>query len=83
MKIIHAARGRLRISVSAAVLATAALTVVVSQASAQAVTPAAAVTKTGSASGAKPSVVLVQGAWANSSSWDAVVTRLQRDGYTV
>jgi hypothetical protein len=35
MKIIHAARGGLRISVSAAVLATAAPTVVASQASAQ------------------------------------------------
>jgi len=31
----------------------------------------------------KPSVVLVHGAWADSSSWNAVVTRLQRDGYTV
>ncbi len=27
--------------------------------------------------------MLVHGAWADSSSWDAVVTRLQRDGYTV
>jgi pimeloyl-ACP methyl ester carboxylesterase len=27
--------------------------------------------------------VLVHGAWADSSSWDAVVSRLQRDGYTV
>jgi pimeloyl-ACP methyl ester carboxylesterase len=25
----------------------------------------------------------VHGAWADSSSWDAVVARLQRDGYTV
>jgi pimeloyl-ACP methyl ester carboxylesterase len=28
-------------------------------------------------------VVLVHGAWADGSSWDGVVGRLQRDGYTV
>jgi pimeloyl-ACP methyl ester carboxylesterase len=33
--------------------------------------------------GAKPTIVLVHGAWADSSSWSAVVRRLQRDGYTV
>jgi pimeloyl-ACP methyl ester carboxylesterase len=33
--------------------------------------------------GAKPTVVLVHGAWANGSSWNGVVARLQRDGYTV
>jgi pimeloyl-ACP methyl ester carboxylesterase len=65
-------------------LATAALVTLVSQAaSARTITPAAAVTKTGSASGSRPSIVLVHGAWTDSSSWDAVVTRLQRDGYTV
>ena len=31
----------------------------------------------------KPTVVLVHGAWADSSSWSEVVGRLQRDGYTV
>jgi pimeloyl-ACP methyl ester carboxylesterase len=31
----------------------------------------------------KPTVVLVHGAWADSSSWDGVVSRLQRDGYPV
>jgi pimeloyl-ACP methyl ester carboxylesterase len=30
-----------------------------------------------------PTIVLVHGAWANGSSWDGVVQRLQRDGYTV
>ena len=30
-----------------------------------------------------PSVVLVHGAWADGSSWSAVVERLQADGYTV
>jgi pimeloyl-ACP methyl ester carboxylesterase len=33
--------------------------------------------------GGKPTVVLVHGAWADSSSWAGVVTRLQSDGYTV
>jgi pimeloyl-ACP methyl ester carboxylesterase len=31
----------------------------------------------------KPTVVLVHGAWADSGSWDQVVARLQRQGYTV
>jgi pimeloyl-ACP methyl ester carboxylesterase len=31
----------------------------------------------------KPTIVLVHGAWADSGSWDNVVTRLQRAGYTV
>jgi pimeloyl-ACP methyl ester carboxylesterase len=32
---------------------------------------------------AKPTVVLVHGAWADSGSWDQVAARLQRQGYTV
>ena len=31
----------------------------------------------------KPTVVLVHGAWADSSSWSGVVRRLQSDGYSV
>ena len=31
----------------------------------------------------KPAVVLVHGAWADSGSWDRVIRRLQRNGYTV
>ncbi|HEX5402476.1 MAG TPA: hypothetical protein VFX16_09265 [Pseudonocardiaceae bacterium] len=31
----------------------------------------------------KPTVVLVHGAWADSSSWDGVISGLQHDGYTV
>src|SRR4051794_4920637 len=31
----------------------------------------------------KPTVVLVHGAWADSSSWDGVVERLLCDGYPV
>ncbi len=32
---------------------------------------------------AKPTVVLVHGAWANNASWSQVIKRLQSDGYTV
>jgi pimeloyl-ACP methyl ester carboxylesterase len=31
---------------------------------------------------AKPTVVLVHGAWANNASWTGVIKRLQNDGYT-
>ena len=34
-------------------------------------------------SAARPTIVLEHGAWADGSSWDGVVTRLQKDGYTV
>jgi pimeloyl-ACP methyl ester carboxylesterase len=33
--------------------------------------------------GVKPTIVLVHGAFADNSSWDAVVQQLQRHGYTV
>ena len=31
---------------------------------------------------ALPNIVLVHGAWADGSSWSAVIERLQADGYT-
>ena len=31
----------------------------------------------------RPTIVLVHGAWADSGSWNRVIQRLQRDGYTV
>jgi pimeloyl-ACP methyl ester carboxylesterase len=31
----------------------------------------------------RPNIVLVHGAWADGSSWTAVIERLQADGYTV
>ena len=37
----------------------------------------------GSTSGVKPTVVLVNGAWANNASWSGVIQRLQAEGYTV
>lgn len=38
---------------------------------------------TAPADGAKPTIVLLHGAWADSGSWDAVTALLQADGYTV
>lgn len=35
------------------------------------------------AAGPRPTVVLVHGAWADSSSWNGEIRRLQSDGYTV
>jgi pimeloyl-ACP methyl ester carboxylesterase len=32
---------------------------------------------------ARPNIVLVHGAWADGSSWSAVIERLQADGFTV
>jgi pimeloyl-ACP methyl ester carboxylesterase len=34
-------------------------------------------------SDSKPTIVLVHGGWADASSWDGVITILQREGYTV
>ena len=31
----------------------------------------------------RPNIVLVHGAWADGSSWSAVVEKLQADGYRV
>ena len=40
-------------------------------------------TPSGHPAGPLPTVVLEHGAWANGASWNAVVQRLQADGYTV
>ena len=44
---------------------------------------AAASTSNHPESAVKPTIVLEHGAWADGSSWSGVVTRLQKDGYTV
>jgi len=65
-------------------LVAAALTFLTSQAaSARTAGPAGTGAAVAAAHGPKPSIVLVHGAWADSSSWDAAVARLQHDGYTV
>jgi pimeloyl-ACP methyl ester carboxylesterase len=45
--------------------------------------PALANSATPASGAAKPTIVLVHGAWADSSSWDNVRQELQRDGYNV
>src|SRR3954452_9676235 len=42
-----------------------------------------ATAQTGYRSGAEPTIVLVHGAFADASSWNGVLERLQADGYTV
>jgi pimeloyl-ACP methyl ester carboxylesterase len=75
-------RPGLRVTVIAAALAAAAVAVPAGQAAfASPVAHTAAVSTAKTA--AKPSIVLVHGAWGDSSSWAGVVSRLQADGYTV
>jgi pimeloyl-ACP methyl ester carboxylesterase len=45
--------------------------------------PAVAAPGTSATCVAKPTVVLVHGAWAGTSSWNGEVDRLQREGYVV
>jgi pimeloyl-ACP methyl ester carboxylesterase len=68
----------MRLAALAAVAAAAALLIPVGQAASA--RPSA---QTATGSEPKPSIVLVHGAWADSSSWDAVVSELQNAGYTV
>src|SRR5208282_2466489 len=70
--------GRLRLIIAAVIVAMAGLVIPLSQiASARTAEAAAA------GDGPKPTIVLVHGAWADASSWDGVIQRLQNDGYTV
>jgi pimeloyl-ACP methyl ester carboxylesterase len=71
------ARRRLRLIVPALVVAIAAVIPLSQTASAHTTTRAAA------SGGPKPTIVLEHGAWANTSSWNGVISRLQADGYTV
>jgi pimeloyl-ACP methyl ester carboxylesterase len=43
----------------------------------------AATAHTADSKAPKPTIVLVHGAWGDSSNWEGVVSRLQHDGYTV
>jgi pimeloyl-ACP methyl ester carboxylesterase len=79
VKIARAAQhARLRLIIPALAMAIAALIIPLSRiASAHTTTRAAA------DGGPKPTIVLEHGAWASTGSWDAVIRRLQADGYTV
>jgi len=70
--------GRLRLIIAAVIVAMAGLAIPLSQIASARTTEAAA-----AGDGPKPSIVLVHGAWADTSSWDGVIQRLQADGYTV
>jgi len=65
-----------RVLAAACALAVAGVAVAATQAVAQATT-------TAKDHGPKPTIVLVHGAWADASSWNPVISRLQHDGYTV
>ncbi|MFE9813158.1 lipase family alpha/beta hydrolase [Streptomyces sp. NPDC005548] len=70
----------------AGVRRTLPLAVVLSAAALISAGPAAATVEggdSGSQGGAKPTVVLVHGAWADASSWNEVVRSLQAQGYPV
>jgi pimeloyl-ACP methyl ester carboxylesterase len=82
LKIFQKAR-KPRLFVLAATLTAAALVFPLTQAATAHASPAAAAATRSARDGTKPSIVLVHGAWADSSSWDAVVSRLQAAGYTV
>jgi pimeloyl-ACP methyl ester carboxylesterase len=70
--------GRLGLIIAAVIVAIAGLVIPLSQ---MASAHAAEAPATGN--GPKPTIVLVHGAWADTSSWDGVIQRLQADGYTV
>ena len=70
--------GRLRLVIAAVIAAIAGLLISLSQVASARTAEAAA-----AGDGPKPSIVLVHGAWADTSSWDGVIKRLQADGYTV
>jgi len=69
---------RLRLVMTAVILAITGLAVTASQ-----LPPAGATTTSAGGGGPRPTIVLEHGAWADASSWDAVIRRLQRAGYTV
>ena len=71
--------GRLRLIIAAVIVAIAGLVIPLSQSASARTADAAAA----AGNGPKPSIVLVHGAWADTSSWDGVIQRLQADGYTV
>jgi len=79
VNIIRIARpGRLRLIIAAVIVAMAGLVIPFSQIASASTAKAAA-----AGDGPKPTIVLVHGAWADTSSWDGVIQRLQADGYTV
>jgi pimeloyl-ACP methyl ester carboxylesterase len=84
MQFMQMTRRKLRVTVLTAATAAAAVAVAVPASHAALASTTTRTTAVSTASTAvKPSIVLVHGAWGDSSSWAGVVTRLQADGYTV
>src|ERR1700683_2657228 len=69
---------RLRLVMIAVILVITGLAVTASQ-----LPSAGGTTPTAGGGAPRPTIVLEHGAWADASSWDAVIRRLQRAGYTV
>ena len=63
------------LTIGLALIAAVTITLATSQSQAK--------TRTRTATSARPTVVLVNGAWANSAIWSGVIERLQSKGYTV
>jgi pimeloyl-ACP methyl ester carboxylesterase len=77
---VRLTKPRLIIAIIAAALAAAMVLVFSSQAASARPNGPPALHGNG---GTKRVIVLVHGAWADASSWDGVIQRLQNDGYTV
>ena len=71
---------KLRLIILAAILAVAGLLAATTQAASAHTSGPRAFAWGG---GAKPVIVLEHGAWADASSWNGVIARLQADGFTV
>ena len=79
VNIVRAAqRIRLRLIIPVLAVAIAALVIPLSQ-----IASAHTTNRATASGGPKPTIVLEHGAWANTASWEAVIQRLQADGYTV
>lgn len=74
----HVGRAPVKLALIVALAIAALATVAGPVASAD--SPATSGTRTSSI---KPTIVLVHGAWADSSAWEVVTGRLQRDGFSV
>jgi pimeloyl-ACP methyl ester carboxylesterase len=84
MNIVRATRGRPRVLTAALLAAASALIIVpLTQMTSASAAARPARVAAATATGPKPSIVLVHGAWGDSANWNGVVGILQRDGYSV
>jgi pimeloyl-ACP methyl ester carboxylesterase len=83
MSFRHTARRLTLPALLATVLAAVLLAIMPGRAFSSAAAPAGAATAADGRHSAKPVIVLEHGAWADASSWNSVISRLQRAGFTV